>query len=261
MVFELEDSHVWLYPPAGNPEHFDRLLGFPANSRENVWRYIENERTNGPYEYADMAGENIGYVHIPDFEGDIDMADPYANAAFEKIDAVLREFESKEGLIIDVRSNQGGNDFLARITASRFADQQRQFSTMYWRTGPGHDDYISKRRYVEPKGPGAYARPVVVLTNRDTFSAAESFVGMMMLFPDVAIMGGVTGGGAGGTAFYELPNGLTYRVTTKFETLPDGTLYEGVGISPDILITNSDGDVANGIDGILEEAILYLTGG
>ena len=105
---------------------------------------------------------------------------------------------------------------------------------MYWRNGENHNDFISKERYIEPKGQMIFTKPIAVLTNRETYSAAEGFVEMMMLFPQIVLIGGNTGGGSGGTAYYELPNGLTYR------------------------ITNSDSDISNGIDRILEETIEYL---
>ena len=197
-------------------------------------------------------------MYIANFEGDINLFDLYDNDEFEKIDQILSEFNNKEGLVIDVRSNTGGNDFLSKIVAARFANEKQIFAIQYWRNGENHDDFISKKRYIEPKGEILFTKPVTVLTNRETYSAAEGFVEMMMLFPQVTLIGGNTGGGSGGTAYFELPNGLTYRITTKFETLPNGKYYENVGIAPDIKVTNTNRDDSNGIDRILEAAIEHL---
>lgn len=258
MTFELKDRHVYLYPISGSPANYDSKAGYPVNSRQNAGRYLVNQKSLGPFKYADINNANLGYIYIADFEGDVNLFDLYQNDEFEKIDQIINEFEDKKGLIIDVRDNNGGNDFLSKIVASRFANKKQIFSIQYWRNGENHDDFISKERYIEPKGEVIYTNPVTVLINRETYSAAEGFVEMMMLFPQVTLIGGNTGGGAGGTSKYELPNGLTYNITTKFGTSSDGSCYEGIGIAPDIEVTNTETEITNGIDRILEEAIEHM---
>ncbi len=259
MTLEFEDSHVCIYPDFGGAYSFDRQQGYPENSYEHAASYLSNVKTLYPFYYGDIRNAQLGYIRIIDFEGDVNFFNPYENGTFEKIDDILYDFRDKEGLVIDVRSNHGGADFMGKIVASRFADRKQIFSYIYWRNGEEHDDFISKERYIEPKGAFIYTKPVALLMNRATYSAAEAFIDMMKLFPQVILMGGNTGGGTGGGSYFELPNGWAYRVTTSYSTDAGGYCYEGVGIIPDVEVTISEEDAANGIDTILEEAISQLS--
>ncbi|MGD2033450.1 MAG: S41 family peptidase [Bacteroidales bacterium] len=259
MTLELEDSHVCIYPDFGGAYSFDRREGYPENSYEHAANYLSDTKTLNTFFYGDINFTDLGYIRITDFEGDVNYFNPYENDAFEKIDEVLSDFRDKGGVVIDVRSNHGGSDFMSKIVAARFADRKQVFSYMYWRNGEEHDDFISTERYIEPKGEFIFTKPVAILMNRDTYSAAEGFIDMMKLLPRVTLFGGSTGGGTGGGSYFELPNGWTYRVTTSYSTDAGGYCYEGVGITPDIEVTISEEDKANGIDTILEEAVRYLS--
>jgi len=58
-----------------------------------------------------------------------------------------------------------------------------------------------------------YTDPIALLTNRRTFSAAESFVLAMRTLPQVTIVGDTTGGGSGNPLHRELPNGWGLSVS------------------------------------------------
>ena len=99
--------------------------------------------------------------------------------------------------------------------------------------------------------------PVVVLTNRVTYSAGNFFTAMMKAIPDVTIMGDTTGGGGGVPLGWELPNGWFFNFSNSITSLPDGFIIED-GIEPDINVQISDSDLVAGKDTILEEAIKLL---
>ena len=86
--------------------------------------------------------------------------------------------------------------------------------------------------YLEPTGKRQFLGPVAVLTNRRTFSAAESFVLAMRTLPQVTLVGDTTGGGSGNPLFREMPNGWSLSVSRWLERAPDGTTHEGRGIGP-----------------------------
>ncbi len=99
---------------------------------------------------------------------------------------------------------------------------------------------------------------MAVLTNRGTFSAAESFVTAMAVLPDVLTVGDTTGGGAGNPIRRELPNGWTYRIPRAISSTIDGFYYEETGLPPDIPLGDADAALAQGRDLILERAIQEL---
>jgi len=259
MMLELEDSHVDIYPDFDAPSGYDQLEGYPENSPENADNYLSNIQRTDKFLYGNITGSELGYIRIFDFEGDVNPFNPdEENEDFKRIDEILIELQDKEGLVIDVRSNEGGNDFNSMVVAGRFANERQVFEYINWRNGEEYDNVISKERYIEPKGEIIYTKPIAVLINRGTHSAAEGFIDMMKLFPQVTLIGGNTGGGFGGGSFFELPNGWTYRLTTSYSLDAEGNYFGSIGISPDIEVTISEADAANEIDTILEEAITQL---
>ena len=265
MIYELKDGHADIYPDFDAPSSlYDKSLGYPENSPENAIHYIENvEKTwsdeKGEYifQYGNIKNTELGYIRIYTFEGNVNPLDLYSNKDFERIDEILAEFKNKKGLVIDIRSNGGGSDFLSKIVAARFTDKKVLWGYITWRNGKNYSDVLTKERYFEHRGE-YFDKPVAVLINRNTYSAGEGFASMMDVLPQAKLFGGNTGGGSGGGAYFELPNGWSYRVTTNYGGDANGFCYENAGIAPDYDVTITDADIANKKDRILEEAVKYL---
>ena len=100
-------------------------------------------------------------------------------------------------------------------------------------------------------------RPVVVLTNRHSYSATNDFVNKMKLLDQVTIMGDRTGGGSGLPFNSELPNGWTVRFSASPMLNADKQHTES-GIDPDIKLDMRMEDMEKGKDTIIEEAIRYI---
>ena len=133
--------------------------------------------------------------------------------------------------------------------ASRFADQKTLTGYIQHKTGTGHDDFSEPYPvYVEPSERVRWLRPVVVLTNRQCYSAANDFVQRMREMPYAVIMGDRTGGGSGMPFNSELPNGWSIRFSASplldknYEPLEDMT----------------EEDMEKGLDTIIERAIQYI---
>ncbi|MCB0637534.1 MAG: S41 family peptidase [Lewinella sp.] len=102
-----------------------------------------------------------------------------------------------------------------------------------------------------------FHKPVVVLTNRHSYSATNFFAGFMSTLPNVTLIGDRTGGGGGLPVSYELPNGWKYRFSATRSFLPDGTNME-LGIPADIEQGTGPRDELEGVDAIIERARAYL---
>ena len=209
-------------------------------------------RTNNPIQYR-LLDEQIGYVHISSFRN-------YSGGNWGRdIEIALREMGNIQGLIVDVRNNGGGSDRNARDVAGRFTDKERVFGYIQWRDGPDHSDFtLFRSRHFEPQGNITFTRPIVLLTNRRVFSAAESFVLMMRTLPHVTVVGDTTGGGAGNPVYRELPNGWTCRVPRWQAFTADFEPYEGVGLAPDVWVSTPDALLESGTDRIFETAVEIL---
>ena len=104
-----------------------------------------------------------------------------------------------------------------------------------------------------------YESPVVVLVNANAFSAADIFVGALAGRPRVTLMGTATGGGSGRSTQHRLArSGLAVRLSTMASFRPNGALYDGHGVEPDVVIHPTLDDYTVGTDSVLDAAIARL---
>ncbi len=96
-------------------------------------------------------------------------------------------------------------------------------------------------------------KPIVVLTNRKSYSATNFFAAFMSTLSNVTILGDKSGGGGGVPVSFELPNGWAFRISATRTYLPDGTTIEN-GIEPDIYQSTGPEEEIQGIDAIIERA-------
>jgi C-terminal processing protease CtpA/Prc len=189
--------------------------------------------------------DNIGYIRCASFE----------NAIGEgNLDDVLAYFILCRGLIIDVRNNGGGDLTMAERLAARFVKEKTLVGYMQHKTGKGHSDFSDlEPQYLEPSSNVRWHKPVCVLTNRSTFSAANEFAVMMHALPGVTLVGDHTGGGSGMPMSSSLPNGwsVRYSACPMYDRNKQHTEF---GIAPDIAVGLTDESVAQNKDDIIEKA-------
>jgi C-terminal processing protease CtpA/Prc len=81
---------------------------------------------------------------------------------------------------------------------------------------------------------------------------------MMKALPNVTVIGDTTGGGSANPITLTLPNGWSYRVSRWIQYTAQKTIFEGIGLPPNIPLWISPADSAAGRDAILERAIQFL---
>ncbi len=162
----------------------------------------------------------IGYIRVPDFGG---VADTNVWEAIQ----IMEEAAPLDGLIIDVRHNPGGN---SDRTLSIFTEG------MFGTTGPLREG-ATRTNYRIP-GPVKWnsTTPVAVLTDGASHSAAEYFAIVMQLSGRATIVGYNTAGNTEGITGFNLAEGSIIRLAVQILVLPDGSLIEDVGVTPDILV-------------------------
>ena len=253
MLTELKDGHVNLYSASNTARYWDWYLDYPRNYNESiVEQYLGRDyRISGGLKYT-ILEDNVGYISYTSFsngvgEGNLDEALSYLMAC--------------NGLIIDVRNNGGGNLTYSTRMAARFTNETILTGYIQHKTGPGHNDFSDPEPiYLEPSVNLRWQKPVVVLTNRHSYSATNDFVNAMRYLPLVTTVGDQTGGGAGLPFTSELPNGWTVRFSASPHLDADKQHIE-FGIEPDVWVDMTEEDEAQDIDTIIEAARRLINAG
>lgn len=257
MLDVLNDNHVSLcttdnrFPlyRSGIYGQIDTINDFDLNIIKG--KYLKTARTGGPYTYG-MLDDSIGYIYINNFADLPDVIKDDLNDAFEYL-------KKTKGMVVDDRSGDGGEDMTGKFIAGYFATQSIYYMKSRVKSGAGKYDFTSfEKWYVEPEGKYQYTNPVIVLTNRTTISARETFCLAMTVLPQVIFVGDTTSGAFSNCVYSELPNGWLYSYSIGEWYDANDISYEGKGYPPDIVIQNKKDDILNGKDGILEKAITLL---
>lgn len=246
MLAELKDGHVNLFAGFDYSRYWGFHEDYPENYSDTLERrYLGTDyRISNGFQYR-ILDDNIGYLRVSSFQSTIGAGN---------LDDILLYMQPCLGLIIDLRGNGGGMLSSAETLAARFTDEELLVGYMRHKTGKGHDDFsgLEEQRLKPAKGV-RWHKPVVVLTNRSVFSAANEFVKYMRHCPNVTIVGDQTGGGAGLPFSSELPNGWSIRFSAcpMYDTDKQSTED---GIDPDLKVGMRMTDFLRNRDTIIETA-------
>ena len=246
MLAELRDGHVNLSASHDYGRYWSWYEDFPTNFSDTLCRaYMGTDyKIAAGLDYR-ILDDNIGYVRYESFQHGIGEGN---------LDEVLAYLMLCQGLIIDIRGNGGGDLTNAEKLAARFCHEKTLVGYSQHKTGPGHSEFSDmEAHYLEPSSNLRWHKPVVVLTNRQVYSAANEFVMYMKTLPQVTVVGDRTGGGAGMPFSSSLPNGWSVR----FSAVPNYDAQRQsveFGIDPDYAVALTDEDFQRGKDTIIEFA-------
>lgn len=253
MLGELKDGHVNLSSPFDVSYYREWWTAYPQDFNlrtiQEYYLHFDYHTTCGII-YQGL-GADIGYMYYPSFAYKVGNLN---------LDYILSYFRDCKALIIDVRDNGGGDLTNIKPFVSRLIKEPVTRGYIYHKTGPEHDAF-SEPYPVEylPAGENnlRWDKPVIVLTNRSCYSAANDFVSVMKGLPGVTVIGARTGGGGGIPFTVDLPNGWRLRFSASPMLNADKQSIEQ-GIDPDIEVHSTETEPALGRDAILDRAIQYI---
>ena len=250
MLATLKDGHVNLTASFDISRYWNWFTDYPANFNSTVIsksRYLgSNYRIAGSIRYNKIASGKVGYMYYGSFSDGF---------SAENIKKIFESFVGCEGLIIDIRNNGGGMLTYAEQLSSYFFKEKTLTGHISHKTGDGHSDFSKPIAfYTEPANQLFWGKPVVVLTNRMVYSAANDFVCRMKYARNATIIGDQTGGGGGLPLSSELPNGWMIRFSScpMYNAKMENTEW---GIQPDIKVDMNSSDESKEYDTIIETAI------
>lgn len=248
VVCELRDGHVNIISSLGTARYGEWFDNYPANYADTLERKYLGRTTDyvttGGLKYRVLA-DSIAYVRCPSF----DVVFGSGN-----LHVMMLALAPCKGMILDIRSNGGGLLTQAEKLASVFVNDKTIGGYMTHKTGKGHNDFAKPQAIeIEPFEGQRWTKPLVVLTNRRTYSAANAFVMFVKGLPGVTIVGDKTGGGSGMPLTSELPCGWTLRFSACPMYDRQMALTEE-GIAPDVKVDITSDDYRRDIDTIIETA-------
>jgi len=238
MLKELNDPHVGLYAPGKFESSFSDNNHEDINISTIKGYLIEggNSKYNNFLFGKFISASDIGYIHIALFTDEefVQNNSEWGRA----IDNIMNSLADSEAIILDVRNNRGGEIFLMEYIAARFTAEQKDYMKARIKTGPGPNDLSNPKIFtIKPfktvsGNLASYTKPIVLLTNRNSVSAAEWFTMALRTQNHVTHVGTPTCGAFSSRKDRPMINGWFYSISPERVTDMDGNCYEGIGIFP-----------------------------
>lgn len=241
--FEPNPGRTHLALTAGHPDREEAIDGFhEAFWRGSVAQAVlggQGEMTlNRRMQYG-LIGGDVGYIALVTM-GDYTRRGIDADRDLAAVDAAMEEALQSfaqagvRAVIVDASVNYGGFDFVSRAVAERFAASPVHAYTKY-----AGDAVAPIRTQVQltPSQGTRFTGPVYLLTSNITISAGEILTLAMRSLPNVTHVGEPTRGAFSDVLDRELPNGWEVSLSNEVYEDPEGRVWEGRGITPDVAMT------------------------
>ncbi len=250
MLYELQDGHVNLTSDFNRSRNWEWYQNYPDNYNHNLVEryYLKNDHyITGPL--LNQIIDSILYINYRSFTD---------NISHNHIEEIMERAQGLKGIVIDIRHNGGGSLKNAYTLSSCFVDHSITFAHQRFKSGPGKNDFTSwETMRITPRDGKRFDGPVVLLTNRRSYSASTFFAQMIRTIPHATLIGNHTGGGGGVPLFGELSNGWTYRFSASQTVTPEGEHLE-LFVPVDIHINMSASHERKNIDTIIEVALKHI---
>ena len=200
-------------------------------------QWVENNRAY----VAKISGGKLGYVHLPD------MGQGSLSQLYVDLDA---ENQSKEGVVVDIRNNNGGfiNPYVIDILARRGYMTMRERGL--WN--------VPARSAL---GQRSLEKPTVLVTNQHSLSDAEDMTEGYRSLKLGKVVGEPTSGWIIYTWNAQLFDGTTVRLPRQLILGSDGKNMEMNPRPVDVAVTRPIGESLTGRDSQLERAVSELMNG
>lgn len=250
MLNELRDGHVNLISPFATSYYKKWWADYPQNFDQRLLDeyYLHfGGYTRGGFTYA-VLDDSIAYVRYPSFS---------TTVSETTLDWMLMLLRECPVMVFDIRDNGGGAISNVETLVSRFITSEICGGYISHKSGPGHGDFSKPYAFTyKPAETGRmmWLKPIVLLTNRSTFSAANNFTSVMKHLPGVIIVGDRTGGGSGMPFSSEIQCGWAVRFSASPVYDAEMQLTE-FGVEPDVYVDLNPEAALEGHDTMLDKAL------
>ncbi|MDR3430201.1 S41 family peptidase [Silvimonas sp.] len=195
---------------------------------------------------------NIAYLRFSGFDRDIK----------SDIMTALDQAQTAQGIVLDLRSNGGGDGLMALDILARFVTGEVKGARVITRDGKPVRLLGYPLLETEPVLQGSahpLTAPLAILINRHSASAAELTAGAAQAIGRARVFGEVSCGCLLGFFDYDpLPGGGALAYSEVDMLLPNGQRIEGRGVQPDEPVKVTRQTLSQGSDPVLHAALDWL---
>jgi len=176
------------------------------------------------FKNADIRPGNLGYLRFDGFF-------PLKDGGRETADSAIAFLQHTSALIIDLRTNRGGDPAIGMVLMGYLFDKPLHLGDFLSRP-----DGAKTENWITPQTAGTkYSGDVYVLVSGETISAAEGFAYDLKSVGRAVVIGERTAGAAHPAFDYRAGEHFTLTIpTSRYVNAVTGTDWEGTGVVPDI---------------------------
>ena len=204
---------------------------------------VERQKIESPTVEYQMLDNDMAYIQITEF--DLVTTDQFEQA-YKQAQA-----DGMKGLILDLRSNPGGNLSTVCDIARMILPKGLIVYT---------EDKYGKREEYTCDGASQIKVPLVVLANGYSASASEILAGAVKDYGIGTLVGTTTYGKGIVQKVINLSDGSAVKLTVSNYFTPNGNNIHKIGIDPDVEVEFDAEQYKNGVDNQLEKAKEVLAG-
>lgn len=186
----------------------------------------------------EMKQDHTGYIRVTEFD----------SITYEQYKEALESLEKQgvERLVVDLRSNPGGN----LDTVVDILDLMLPEGTVV-----SMKDKQGKETVFDSDEENQFEKPVAVLVNGYSASASEIFAGAMQDYKQGTIVGTQTYGKGVVQKLFDLKDGTCLKLTIAEYFTPSGRSINGEGVTPDVVVEYEPDEQNPEYDNQLQKAI------
>ena len=187
---------------------------------EKIEFSVATERVNLNTVEGSQIDNGVAYLAISNF----------ASGTSDEAKSAISSLDSRNGVILDLRSNPGGQVLEAVKVAEIFIGSG--LITSYKVSG--------EERVFNARNKNPILSPIIVMINRGTSSAAELLAAAIQDRNRGVVIGERSYGKGSVQDFITLEDGSKIELTVALYLTPSGRTIEGVGVTPDLVVKAED---------------------
>lgn len=248
-LFDIQEGIAYIRIPAmvsrnEAPLLFSKLHSFMKSIQHNSKALIIDVRSNTggtrdlTYEFAKylVHPDSVYVINVTKQRGPVPLTQEYIEGLHDRFLFSYSELTNREQASVD--------GFLKNFTPMYELDTEK-YSEYYF-------GLFNGRKLTEPSS--NYEKPVYILANEKSFSAASVFVSAFKGISNIKIVGITTDGSSGNSEWFDLPNSELFgKISTMVSFQKNGKILDGYGTEPDIKVERNMNQVLWKSDSQLEK--------